>query len=365
MKVAIIIDTWFPFMGGGQINAWEISRRIAKKGARVDIITRNIGKDDLKLPRNLRMVKLGSKSSYNSLISQIIFCIKSFFFINKKNYDLVHAHAFLPGITIWFLKLFKKVPVIFTVHGVAFNTNLNNFIWRQVEKIILTKILYNAQITVSQDFLKIKNVNKKITYIANGVDLSRFNKVECQKFKQTTLLFVGRLHKQKNLKTLLSAFGNIKKELTKTRLLIVGDGPEKPEIENLIKKLKLSETVDLKGEIIGVNLIKLYKSSHLFILPSIYEGQPITLLEAWAAKLPVIVSNSGDCQYLVKNGYNGYLIHNPQSISEIGKLLKLALGNQNLGKLGLAGYNLVKSFSWDSAAQKTLELYKNVISSKN
>ena len=66
------------------------------------------------------------------------------------------------------------------------------------------------------------------------------------------------------------------------------------------KDLKLSTNIKLLGELKGKELINKYKSSHAFILPSIYEGQPLTLLEAWAAKLPVIVTNTGDCRYLVK-----------------------------------------------------------------
>ena len=69
--------------------------------------------------------------------------------------------------------LFKGIPTVFTVHGTSINTRLNNPISRWLEKFILTKIRYTAQITVSRDFIEIKNINKKIFYIPNGVDVSR------------------------------------------------------------------------------------------------------------------------------------------------------------------------------------------------
>jgi glycosyltransferase involved in cell wall biosynthesis len=123
----------------------------------------------------------------------------------------------------------------------------------------------------------------------------------------------------------------------------------------------LQKNIKLVGEKSGVDLIKLYKSSQIFILPSIYEGQPLTLIEAWASKLPVIVTKSGDCQYLVKDGFNGYLIKNPNDKGEIAHIIEKAISTKNLNKLGQNGYNFVKStFSWEKSAQQTLELYESL-----
>jgi len=361
MKVAVIIDTWFPFIGGGQINAWEISRRIAQKGTEVDIITRNNGQDNLKNIKNLKIVKLGPFTKPGGQFSRLSYLIRAFFYINSKNYNLIHAHAFLPGIVARLLMVFKGIPSVLTVHGTSINTKLNNFYIRWLEKFILFQILYSAQITVSRDFLRIPNVNKNIYYIPNGVDVGAFDKVKVRKFKDPTLIFVGRLHPQKNLPILLQCINTLKQRFPSVQLLIVGDGEEKHILQGLIKNLGLSKNVKLLGEIKRPQLIKIYKSSHLFILPSIYEGQPLTLLEAWAAKLPVIVSKTGDCQYLVKNGTNGYLINHPNDSQEIANLIFKAFKNRNLEKLGQNGYNLVKQFSWDKSAQETLQVYKNVI----
>ena len=362
MKVAVIIDTWFPAVGGGQINAWKISKRIAKKGIEIDIITRNCGKDNLKYPRNLKIVKLGPLAKPSDQFSKLIYLTRALSYVNSKNYDLVHAHAFLPGIVARLLMTTKGAPAILTVHGTSINTKLNNFCIRWLEKFILFQILYSAQITVSRDFLLISNVNKNIYYIPNGVDISAFDKVKVRKFKDPTLIFVGRLHPQKNLAALLQCINTLKQEFPKIQLLIIGNGKEKNKLRRLILNLSLSKNVKLLGEIKGSQLIKLYKSSHIFILPSIYEGQPLTLLEAWAARLPVVASNTGDCSYLVKNGINGYIIDNQYDPKDIAQMIKKALSNKNLAKLGQNGYNFVKkNFSWDKPAELTMEVYKNVL----
>ncbi|OGE03727.1 hypothetical protein A3B51_00620 [Candidatus Curtissbacteria bacterium RIFCSPLOWO2_01_FULL_41_18] len=361
MRIAVIIDTWFPFMGGGQINAWEISNRIARSGAKVDIITRNNGKDNLKGLKNLQVYKLGSKSNPNDSFSKATFLVRSFFFAFGKNYDLIHAHAFLPGITAKLLMLTKNIPAVLTVHGTSINTQLNNFFSRALEKFILTQIRYSSQISVSQDFLKFKNINKRINYIPNGVNIKLFDKQAGSESKTPTLIFVGRLHPQKNLKNLIAAIKIVQKKIPNIKLLIIGAGELKASLQNQVRELKLKNNVKFLGQKTGNDLIKLYKSSQVFILPSIYEGQPISLLEAWAAKLAVIVSKTGDCQYMVKDGKNGYHIKSPDDASEIADVIQKAFSNKNLENLGIAGYNLVKkSFSWEKSAEQILNMYEQI-----
>ena len=365
MKIAVIIDTWFPHIGGGQINAYETSKRLAQKGVNVDIITRNNGKDNLTQIKNLKVIKLGSFKKPHDLISQIIFCLRSYFFVLKRDYDLVHAHAFWPGITARLLMITKGLSAIFTIHGTSIGTNLLNPLARTIERFILTEILYSAQITVSRDFLTLKNINRKIFYIPNGVDLKKFTNYEKVKSKERTLLFVGRLHPQKNLPNLIKSISIIKRQMP-LKLIIAGDGPQKQELKKLIKNELLADTVEMIGEVTPDLLKNYYSKSHLFILPSIYEGFPLTLLEAWSAKLPVVVTKTGECQYLIKNSKNGYLIDDPNSPDKIAKTVIKAFSSKNLEKLGLAGYNLVKSrFTWERAAQETLKAYENILKAQN
>lgn len=360
MRIAVVIDTWFPHIGGGQINAWEITRRIAKKH-QVEIITRNSGKDNLKIPKNIKIKKLGPPSNPESTFSKILFCVASFFYLYFRDYDLVHAHAFLPGITARLFMVTKAIPAVFTVHGTSLGTNLLSPLKKFIEKFILLETFYSAQISTSRDFLKLKNINNKVFYIPSGVNVADFDKVTPKKFKNLTIIFVGRLHEQKNLANLILSIDSVINDFPDLTLLIVGEGPQKRSLLNLARDKKISKHVKFLGEKTGQELIKLYKSSHLFILPSIYEGQPLTLLEAWAAKLPVIVTKTGDCQFLIKNGINGFLIDNPLDTSEIANAIKSALTAKNLENMGLTGYNLVaKNFSWEKSGQKTLEVYEKL-----
>lgn len=362
LKIAVIIDTWFPHVGGGQINAYEISRILAKNGQVIEIITRNCGSDDLPKSVNLTITKLGGKTDPHSLVSKVVFLFQSFAYVLTRDYDLISAHAFLPGIESRLLGLFKRIPTVLTVHGTSIGTNLNNSILQFLEKIILTKIRYSAEISVSRDFEKFPNVNKKIFYVPNAVKIESFDKFSTTKGTSPTLLFVGRLHRQKNILTLIRALKQVKKDMVGVQLLIVGAGQQEATIINEIKNAHLEKNVKLLGEVFGRNLIKIYKSSELFVLPSLYEGQSLAILEAWAAKIPVVTTKTGDSNYLIENNKNGYFLNNPQDDHELAEIITKALKNKNLKGMGVNGYNLVKkNFSWEKSATLTLEVFEKLI----
>ncbi len=361
MRIAVIIDTWFPFVGGGQINAWEISKRVAQYGDEVEIITRNCGKDNLQKLKNLKVTKLGKLSKADDDLSRLKYLLQALVYITRNDFDLVVAHAFLPGLVARLLMVIKKKPAILVVHGTSIGTGLNRGPKAVLEKFILTKIKYSAEITVSRDFPKIKNINKSIVYIPNGVDLRFFKPSGQSKRVQNELLFVGRLHPQKNLVNLIEAIQLLKSENFLVRLTIIGSGPQKQEILDLINKHSLKGIIKLEGEKTPPELVNYYNHSAAFILPSIYEGQALTVLEAWASKTPVIVSKTGDNTYLVKEGVNGYFIDNQSSPKSIAQAIKKALGDKNLNKTGQNGYNLVKdSYTWENSARLTKALYDKV-----
>ncbi len=361
MKVAVIVDTWFPFIGGGQRSAWEISKRLAKKGVVIDLITRNNGENKLQSVKNLRIIKLGKFANPEHNFSRIIFLYKAFRYTVSNKYDLVHGHAFLSGFLLIFLKIFAKKSVIYTVHGTSLKSNLKSPFSKFIEWLLLAKTPYDYEITVSRDFLKYPNINKKVVYIPNGVDVREFDQINISKFNNPTLIFAGRLHKQKNIPALLDAFSLIIKKIPLARLLIIGSGPEEETIKSKIKELDLKTNVGVLGEKNKEELIKYYKKSHVFVLTSVYEGFPLSMLEAWAAKIPVVVPRTGECAFLVKEGANGFLISDSSNINEIAKVLEKALKFTRLKGLGENGYNLVcKNYTWDKAAEKTLEIYNKL-----
>jgi glycosyltransferase involved in cell wall biosynthesis len=286
---------------------------------------------------------------------------------SKKKYDIVHAHANLPGIPGKIIAKKLGIPVIYTVHGSGIEAvkemygSLNGSLLYLIETLVQRKIEYNKEISVDSRFLRYKNVNKGISVIPNGVEIKKFDSISVKKSSKFKIIFVGRLHPQKGVKYLIEAVSKIKDKINNVEISIVGSGEEEQRLKKLSKNLGVSDIVKFKGKLFGGDLIKEYKSSNLFVLPSLYEGQPLTLLEAWAAKLPVLVTNTGDNDKFVKNGINGFIVP-PKNVSLLSiNLLKIIGYNKtNLTKMGLNGYRLVKdNYTWDKMVEKVNKVYEN------
>lgn len=358
MKVAVIIDTWFPAIGGGQINASEISKRIARKGHKVNIITRNSGPYTKEKIKNLGIIKLGKKSNPDDNISRVFFLIRAFLFVKSQSYDIVHLQAFLPGLLSPFIKTLLKKPTIFTVHGTRmFENGPKASFGSWLEKIILTKIKYDSQISVTKTFLKFKNVNKNISYIPNGIDLRRFYKVQIPKAKYPKILWVGRFDPVKKLEDLLSAMKILQKQLPNAKLTIVGYGRDERKLKQFTKTLKLSN-VEFVGNKEGVDLIKEYKSSHVFVLCSSSEGQPLTILEAQSFSLPVVATAVGGIPEIITNNKDGILV-TPKRPLELAEALIQAIKKGNKFSYE-AGQKQKFRRNWDDVASETLKVYQSL-----
>ncbi|MCD6399530.1 glycosyltransferase family 4 protein, partial [candidate division WOR-3 bacterium] len=142
---------------------------------------------------------------------------------------------------------------------------------------------------------------------------------------------------------------------------------EEKMIRTLIKKWSLEKYFIFKGKLPEKELLKEYKSSTLFVLPSLFEGMPLTLLEAWASSLPVIATRVGENPYLIKHRYNGWLVE-PGNADELAETLKEVLNTpkQKLKIVGERGYKIVKRvYTWDRVAENTLKIYRSIKGDRN
>lgn len=373
MKIAVLIDAWFPITGGGQIHVWQTSKRLVKKyNCQIEIITSRLEltkhnlNDFFNEEENLKITRLGPAFKFETLARRIIYLILTTLKLLSGNYDLIAAHAFLPAIPAKIARFFKNTPVVFTVHGISVNVwekMTNKFtakIFSRIEKLLLFQFKYDYQISVSSDFLKYQNVNQNIAVIGNGVDLKSFEKIRIGKAKPFKILFVGRLHPQKGLFYLIDAVEEVVKKYPQIYVVLVGEGPLEKSLKDYLKKKKLEKYFIFRGLLTNSALVSEYESSHLFVLPSVYEGFPLTLLEAWAAKLPVVATAVGEVPKLVKNGINGILIK-PADVKSLANGIIFVIEDKEREKLGEKGAKLAKKFSWDKIAEKTYEVYRKVL----
>lgn len=226
------------------------------------------------------------------------------FFKENHDYKVVHFHGSSKNYMI--LKYAKKygIPVrIAHAHSVTFQTK--NKLYKIAGNLLKGKILKYATVyfacadTAGEWLYGKKNVeNGKVKIIHNAIEYSRFkpNRKIREKFRKDLnysnkdLVFghVGRFDKVKNHTFLIDIFNEIQKQNKNSKLLLIGAGPLEEEIRNKIKKLKIEEKVTFTGFKMNVN--EYMQAMDAYIMPSLYEGLPITGVEAQAAGLPCFMS---------------------------------------------------------------------------
>jgi sugar transferase (PEP-CTERM/EpsH1 system associated) len=219
---------------------------------------------------------------------------------------------------------------------------------------------------------QLRVTKKKLKLIYNGIDLNRFCRQEagseskgktCQLKpngnKGFTFITVGRLVDVKNHKFLIDAFKLATEQsdaLTNATLNIVGDGPNRADLQKQIDCCGLSEQVTLLGN--RTDIAELLLQSDIFVLSSKYEAQPMTALEAMACQLPVIAPDVGGLGFLIEDGKNGKLVKPNDTQSMVDALIGLAQQFDTVKEYGKAGRALVeKHFSVKAMSNQYLSLY--------
>ena len=221
--------------------------------------------------------------------------------IVSENYEknsklIVHLHQIKSALMFYrvMIGVKKTYKVLFTVHSVYALRNVKYKISSVLCSLMADKIICVSESsykTYSSVVKKIKN--KKILYIKNGVDIDRIDE-SIEEVKSTknnknyrTLVYVGRLIPIKNQKFLV----NILSEISECKLILVGAEDNSKEISNLIKNLKLEDRVKITGLIPRNQVFQILNDADIYVSTSMVEGLPVSVLEAMAAKLPVILSD--------------------------------------------------------------------------
>lgn len=241
-------------------------------------------------------------------------------------------------------KFFKFEPSL--IKGIL--PKIEEFILSFADAIMVTS---KADVKYLQNKFLIRN---KLYYIPNYVDTNLF-KPDAKFREKNRICFVGRLHPQKNIINLIKAV-----EGTDIKLTIIGNGPLKESIKELIESKGL-ENVDLLGVIPHDKLPDILNRCEIFVLPSLYEGNPKTLLEAMAAGLPVIATNIEGVKEIINHLKNGYLCG--VSSESIRNAILDLLNNSNLKKR--LAYNarayIIKNFAFKKILKRELALYRYLL----
>lgn len=361
MRILMASDYFYPFLlGGGERQMYEIAKRLARKHE-IHIITRRLGdlsSYELVEGIHIHRVFVPSKDvTLESPLNGSFFMLSSWIeSLRLGDFDVYAPQQFFPIPPLWLSQKIRGKPIVATIHDVyrdmwvrrdGFRAQLMSVFER-----ILLKLHYSRIITVSnstKEKLTSSGIpSQKIDVIYNGINVGEYDKVKAKKSPKPRIIFTGRLVGYKNVDDLIRAFSKLS---TEAELYIVGEGPERGKLQRLSRKLGIQDKVTFTGFISEEEKIKLLKSSHALVLPSSTEGFGISVIEAMAAKTPVIVSNISALKEVVGDGEVG-LVFELKNAEDLTDKLDHLLSDKNMQrKLSQKGYKLVREkFNWDKIA---------------
>lgn len=384
MKIAVVTETFSPFKGGSARRYLEVFERIVKAGNEVHLYTARLNPKWPTLEDVNGIIVHRSKRAYPNFITSegfrsvgdtIRFALWSLREMGKEEpFDLIEANhcPVFPTLASWVRSRMSNTPLSVTFHEVWYD-DWYRYVPRRVYAPVginlerSTTLIPDLAIAVSQTtagrLMKYFHVPQdRIRTISNGVDLDLYNHGEVFR-DPSKLLFLGRLNPHKKIEWLLGAVSALSNDYPGMRLDVVGEGPMGEFYRSFAASKGLNGSVRFLGALDDGEVARQLRSSYVYVLPSIREGQSITLLEAMAAGTPqIVVKAAGNAaEDLLAESRSGIVAHpSPSGIAQaIRKLLEdRSLWNDlNEHSLKFAGER-----SWEWTAEEHMKAYDKLVS---
>lgn len=376
MRVAVVRSTIHK--GSGQtIHIRELTRRLRNKGLEIKVFTREtLG--DISPTESVEVRFAGSDIPF----------IRHFGFMAKcgtliKDFDLVHTQ-YHPSIFVGnFVRTLREIPHVFTFHGYAPIRSWTNPAQRlkMIDHTIGTIIALHAGvdkvIAISQYIKRLLTGfyhfdEAKISLVYNGVDLERFHpRTErlgiWERYgvaDNPTILYVGRMDPYKGVQYLLKAVPLVLESFPSAKFVIAGGTRfDRVKIHQSVLS-RIRRALVFTGYVSDEEIPRLYSACDVFCYPSMWEGFGLTPAEAQASAKPVVAFNHCAIPEVVVDGETGILVRPADHEELAAGIIQLLRDPEMRQRMGLEGRKRVEAlFNWDLAAEKTLEVYKQVLES--
>lgn len=340
MRIGIVC---YPTFGGSGVLATELGKALADKGhsvhfityqqpVRLNVFNANIYYHEVRVPT----YPLFDYPPYEIALASTMVDV-----INNHDLDLLHVHYAIPHASAAYMaskiveKSGRKIPFITTLHGTDITLVGRD---KTYEPVVTFSINESDAITavsnnLREETYKSFHITREIEVIYNFVDVKRFSKKPIDAFRKVIaphgekiLVHASNFRSIKRVKDIVRIFAETKKALP-AKLLMIGDGPERPSTEELVKELGLHDDVRFVGKQEQIEEILLV--SDLFLLTSEYESFGLAALEAMAASVPVISTNAGGVPEINIHGETGYLA-NVGDVATMSKFAIQLLSNEAL-----------------------------------
>ena len=284
--------------------------------------------------------------------------------ILSQQIDLVHTHDYKADLYGYLAARWTGRPVFATCH-LWFSTTIPERIYGGFDRFILRYFdgIIGVSPPIGSTLHKSRIAQRKVAVIANGIDFSPFLSVEdassrCEFGRDLTIGIVGRLARQKGHPFFFAAARGILEKFPETRFVVVGEGPDRKQLEALAQELGIAGSVYFAGYCDDMPTV--YAGLDLMVMPSLDEGLPMTLLEAMAARRAVVASAVGAVPEVIEHGKTGLLVE-PGNAGDLEQAMLLLLNDASLrNRIAQNARQSVSRFSSKRMARNYLDFYQRM-----
>jgi glycosyltransferase involved in cell wall biosynthesis len=286
-------------------------------------------------------------------------------YIQEDGIDVIHTHGYKADLYGYLAAWRSHKPVVATCHNWVGGTAALN-VYNHLDRMLLKRFSALAAVSdaVAQRLLDFGVPAGKIKTIANGIDVRAFESAQPRtglEFDGNRIVgMVARLDLQKGFEYLLPAVRDLCSTFRGLKVVIVGEGPDRRAIESMIQHYGLQHDVVLAGQ--QADMPAVYAAMDLFVLPSLNEGLPMTILEAMASSRPVIATRVGAVPSVIIDGETGLLVA-PRDSEGLRNAIARLLSDSDLRcRLGEQAHDWVsRNFTSEAMAAKYRQMYDHVL----
>ena len=350
MNIILFSDTFEPELNGVSTSVTTLFKVLKNNGHNVYVVTTNPFSKKVTFKNNvLRIPGLRLKALYDYILAPI-YNRKAMKILKNINADIIHVHTdFSIAQLAYIYKAYSNAALVYTYHTMyedytyyitkGYMDRASKWIIRQYSLAVSDKT--NMVITPSyksQNYLRKIGASKYIGVIPTGIDTTRFinykldpearfNFLKEQKIPENSkiMLFLGRMAKEKNIEELLDNFKSLTEKRDDVYFVVVGDGPNRPDLEKKAKELGIMEKTRFIGAVPYENIDFYYALADVFVNASVSETQGLTYLEAMASKKVVLAKYDSNLSELIVDGYNGFFFDTKEEfLQKIGKIFEIS-----------------------------------------
>ncbi|MBN2413669.1 glycosyltransferase family 4 protein [candidate division KSB1 bacterium] len=356
-----------PFGGGAEVHFHEIFRRVAASGHHVTLLCCAFqGAKTEEMVDGIKIIRRGSRNFFN-------YCVPAEYKKLRKNrqFDIVIDDI---NKIPFYTPLYVKEPVLAILHhffskSIYLETSFIPASYVYLSEKLVPRIYHKVPFAVvsestRQELIR-EGVRSPIELVPNAVDPALYDYLPQLRSETPLIGYLGRVKKYKSIDHILRAMPDVLSAIPETRLLIIGDGDYRKNLEEIAFSLGIRDKVRFTGHVPQEEKVKLLNTLWLAVNPSPKEGWGLTVIEANACGVPVIAADSPGLRDSVVHEETGQLYPYGNIQQLANQIIKLLNTQENISKFSKNSLNWVNNFSWNESATKIIDIIKAAIGHKS